>query len=366
MRLPDDDKSKKNMSPAVFSATLGVALFMGTLVVAVLLMNGQGNGTRGGGAAQVVSGQEESSAAENAGSTSREKTVNSPEDLDFWDMYPEETENQPTAEPETKPQETPSQADPATDGRHTLIQYRDGSEEWVLISPYLPKNTYDYTNLVSKSGMMEYFVKGRQTSYLGVSISKNDDYVDFVKVRKAGIDFVMLRVGARGYGSGQLMLDENFLDNIKRATDAGLRVGVYFFSQAITTEEVTEEANLVLENIQDYEISYPVAFDMEYVDNDTARVEALNKEEKTKIAITFMDVIKAAGYIPMLYGDKEWLIKRVDLTKLKDYDVWLSQPGDIPDYPYQFTMWQYDDNASVSGIAQRTNLSISFIDYGEK
>jgi GH25 family lysozyme M1 (1,4-beta-N-acetylmuramidase) len=116
----------------------------------------------------------------------------------------------------------------------------------------------------------------------------------------------------------------------------------------------------------DYEISYPVAFDMEYVDNDTARVEALSKEEKTKIAITFLDTVKATGYIPMVYGDKEWLIKRVDLSKLKDYDVWLSQPGDIPDYPYQFTMWQYDDNASVDGIAQRTNLSISFVDYGEK
>jgi GH25 family lysozyme M1 (1,4-beta-N-acetylmuramidase) len=365
MRLPDDDKIKKNMSPAVFSATLGVALFVGMLVVAVLLMNGQENGSgRSGVRGQVVSRQEEVSEAE-----SEERvggTVRSPEDLDFWDMYPEETENLPTVEPETKPQETQIQADPATDGKHTLIEYRDGSEEWVLISPYLPKNEYDYTNLVSKSGMMEYFVKGRKTSYLGVSISKYDDYVDFVKVRKAGIDFVMLRVGARGYGTGQLMMDDNFLDNMKRATDAGLQVGLYFFSQAITEEEVTEEANLVLQSIVDYDISYPVAFDMEYVDNDTARVEELNKEEKTKIAITFMDIIETAGYIPMLYGDKEWLIKRLDLSKLMEYDVWLSQPGDLPDYPYKFTMWQYDDNASVDGIAQRTNLILSFVDYGEK
>jgi GH25 family lysozyme M1 (1,4-beta-N-acetylmuramidase) len=363
MRLPDDDKYKKHMSPAVFTATLGVALFMGTLVVAVLLLNGQGDPPSGNsGVAQVASRQWEDTEVE----SEETGTGRSPDDLGFWDLYPETTETLPTVEVAPKPVETKTQADPATDGKHTLLTYRDGSEEWMLISPYLPKNEYDFTNLVSKSGMMEYFVNGRQTSYLGVSISKYDDYVDFVKVRKDGIDFVMLRVGARGYGSGQLTLDENFLDNIKRATDAGLRMGVYFYSQAITPEEAAEEANLVLTNIADYEISYPVAFDMEYVDNDTARVEALSKEEKTKVAITFLDTVKAAGYIPMVYGDKEWLIKRMDLSKLKDYDVWLSQPGDIPDYPYQFTMWQYDDNASVDGIAQRTNLNISFVDYGEK
>ena len=116
----------------------------------------------------------------------------------------------------------------------------------MLISPYLPKNEYDFTNLVCQSDVMKYYVDGKQASYSGVDISKLQDYVDFGKVKKAGIDFVMLRVGARGYGTGQLILDDYFSDNLKRATDAGLNVGAYFFSQAITKEEAVEEANMVL------------------------------------------------------------------------------------------------------------------------
>jgi GH25 family lysozyme M1 (1,4-beta-N-acetylmuramidase) len=366
MRLPDEDRSKKQISPAVFSATVGVALFVGTLLLVVLLMNQ--HSTPGGSSPSnqtpIVSASKKPSQTEEE--TIGETSVRSPDDLDFWDLYPPETETIPTEIPSSVPQQSQSKQDPSTDGKHTLLQYQDGQEEWVLISPYLPKNEYDFTNLVSKSGMMEYFVKGKKTSYLGVNISKYEDYVDFVKLRKAGIQFVMLRVGARGYGSGQLTLDEYFQDNIKRATDAGLAVGVYFFSQAITPEEAIEEANMVIENVKDYTVTYPVAFDMEYVTNDTARVEALSKEEKTNITKTFLETVKAAGYIPMIYGNKEWLIKRIDLSKLTDYDVWLSQPGDIPDYPYQFTIWQYTQDASLSGIAGLADLNLSFVDYGEK
>ena len=187
-----------------------------------------------------------------------------------------------------------------------------------------------------------------------------------LKLKKAGIDFVMLRVGARGYGSGQIVLDEYFADNLKRATDAGLQIGVYFTSQAITEAEAVEEANVVLNNIKDYKITYPVAFDMGFVDNDTARIEGVSRADKTKITKAFLDTIAAAGYKTLLYGNKEWLIKEVDLSKLSAYDVWLSQVGDVPDYPYRFTMWQYADDISVDGIAGYSNMNISFIDYSEK
>ena len=177
---------------------------------------------------------------------------------------------------------------------------------------------------------------------------------------------MMLRVGARGYSSGQLVLDDYFLDNIKRASDAELEIGVYFFSQAVTEAEAIEEANLVLEQIQDYTVRYPIAFDMEYVDNDTSRVEGVSRADKTTIARAFLDTVKAAGYEPMIYGDKQWLIKQIDLSKLTEYDIWLSQLEDIPDYPYQFSMWQYDRQASIDGISGYANLDISFIDYSEK
>ncbi len=285
-----------------------------------------------------------------------------PDDFDFWDMYPE-----PEATPE--PTQTPEavvENDPSTDGKHTLVQYADGKEEWVLISPYLPKHEYDFTKLVCQSSLMKYYEDGKQTSYVGVDISKYQDYVDFVKVKKAGINFVMLRVGARGYGTGQLILDEYFSENLKRATDAGLDVGVYFFSQAITKEEAVEEANMVIENLGEYQITYPVAYDMELVENDTARTDKLTKSEKTEMAKTFLDTIAAAGYKTMIYGNKEWLIKEIDMSKLTSYDVWLSQVADIPDYPYKFTMWQYQREGSVDGIAGYVNMNISFINYAEK
>lgn len=366
MRLPDEYDDDPKMSISAVYSIIGVTLFVAAILVLVLVMNND----NGGGAETVASkppvvadGNVEAEPSGDADEITA-GTGLSPDDLDFWDMYPEETKEEPESK-EEKPKEEVV-ADPSTDGKHTKITYADGKEEWVLISPYLTKNDYDFTKLVCQSNLMKYYEDGKKVSYVGTDISKYQDYVDFVKLKKAGIEFVMLRVGARGYGTGQIMMDDYFQDNIKRATDAGLEVGVYFFSQAITEDEAVEEANVVLESIKDYAITYPVAFDMEYIDNDTARIDDLTRDEKTKIAKKFLETIKNAGYIPMVYGDKEWLIKQVDLSKLNDYDIWLAQPGDLPDYPYKFSMWQYSHTATIDGIAGYADLNISFIDYSEK
>lgn len=370
MKLPDDYNDHSGLTPTVVSAIVAVTLFVGVILAVVLIMNYRETSNKSSNAAQETVAAEEASPIQkeypNADEILTGSTL-SPEDFEFWSMYPEETEPEETPmTTEDKPEEKTVENDPATDGKHTLVQYADGKEEWVLISPYLPKHEYDFTKLVCQSNLMKYYVDGKQVSFVGTDISKYQDYVDFVKLKKAGIDFVMLRVGARGYGSGQLVLDDYFTDNIKRATDAGLEVGVYFFSQAITDAEAVEEANMVLENIKDYSITYPVAFDMETIENDTARIDNLSKNEKTTIAKTFLDTIKTAGYKTILYGNKEWLIKQVDMSKLTAYDVWLSQQADVPDYPYKFTMWQYSKDATIDGIAGYADLNISFIDYSEK
>lgn len=378
MRLPDDYGERPGITPTLVSAIVAVTLFVGAILVVVLLMNDRGERPRTNVEQQqqtVVTDDTFLLGSENIGVEELPKTgVLSPKDLDFWDKYPIDTSEEDSAEESSHSQnngpskatESSAPSDPSTDGKHTLVQYADGTEEWVLISPYLPKHDYDFTRLVCQSDLMKYYVDGKQVSFVGVDISKYQDYVDFVKLRKAGVDFVMIRVGARGYGTGQLVLDDYYYDNIKRASDAGLRIGLYFSSQAITREEAIEEANMVLENIGDYQIDYPIAFDMELVANDTARIEALSKAEKTAIAKVFLDTIQDAGYVGMLYGNKEWLIKEIDMSKLTAYDVWLSQMSDIPDYPYRFAMWQYKENAIIDGIAGYTNLDISFIDYSEK
>ncbi len=366
MRLPDDYEERSGLTPTVVTAIMAVTLFVGVILVIVLLMNSSPNKKKPVVQQNNVDASVEATTDRVVYPDTDELLTGSnlsPEDLDFWDKYPEETE-EPTVEA-TEESIVKEENDPSTDGKHTLVQTQEG-EEWVLISPYLPKHEYDFTKLVCQSDLMKYYEDGKQVSYVGTDISKYQDYVDFVKLKKAGINFVMLRVGARGYGSGQLVLDEYFLDNIKRATDAGLEVGVYFFSQAINETEAIEEANMVLENIKDYKIAYPVAFDMEYIPNDTARIDNLSKAEKTAITKAFLDTIQNAGYKAMIYGNKEWLIKEIDMSKLTAYDVWLAQETDIPDYPYKFTMWQYNTEASLDGIAGYANLNISFIDYSEK
>ncbi len=308
-------------------------------------------------------------------------------DLDFWDMYPDEPdflmetgkenassekdgeEENKTARYEEEAKrvaEEEAAADPSKDGKHTLLTYADGSEEWALINPYLEQNTYDYTNLQMKADKMAYYDNGRSISYLGADLSKYNGDVDFEALKESGIDFVMLRLGSRGYGSGQIMLDEKFEENIKKATGAGLEVGVYFFSQAITEQEAVEESNFIIQTLANYKITYPVAFDMEYVQNDKARIDSLSRDEKTAVAKAFLENTKVAGYQPMIYGTKEWMIKHIDLTKLTDYDIWLSQQKDIPDYPYKFQMWQYTLEGKVNGVDGDVNLNISFVDYSEK
>lgn len=365
MRLPEDYDDHSSMTPTVVMTIVAVTAFVGAILIMVLLMN---NDTKSGNRREQLASEEVQGSSPVVMAPDIDELLTGstllPEDLDFWDKYPPKEPEEPPAE--TPPPQEAVENDPATDGKHTLVQYSNGKEEWVLISPYLPKHEYDFTRLVCQSDLMKYYVDGKQTSYVGVDISKTQDYVDFVKVKKAGINFVMLRAGARGYGTGQLIVDDYFNDNLKRATDAGLEVGVYFFSQAITKEEAVEEANMVLQNLGDYQISYPIAFDMEFIENDTARIDSLSKTEKTAIAKAFLDTIAAAGYKTMLYGNKEWLIKEIDMSKLTAFDVWLSQQTDVPDYPYQFTMWQYSTQGSVEGIAGPVNMNISFIDYSEK
>lgn len=304
-----------------------------------------------------------------------EERGGTPEDLDFWDMYPIESEDEEADVPSREEKDKADKANkaeeeegknPLDDGKHTLIECSDGSEEWMVISPYLPKNTYDFTSLVSNDDQMKYLEDGKKVSFLGADISKYQGKVDFYQLKEAGIDFVMLRVGARGYGSGQIIMDEYFATNIQKAAEAGLDIGVYFFSQAITEAEAIEEANLVIQNLEGYKIQYPVAFDMEYVENDTARVETLTRADKTTVTKAFLDTVQAAGYRPMIYGNKEWLLKRIDLAKLTAYDIWLSQQKDIPDYPYKFAMWQYTTSAEINGISGYTDLNICFIDYSVK
>lgn len=392
MRLPGDEEPVGSGLPVVYMV-VGVSAFVLILLFAILKSNDKQS--RGSTYLKEQQQQEEMAAEEEAQAEEPEKKLRA-EDLDFWDMYPVEEETEGAIpgegaartekstftekaervereEQERKAQSeaeeaAQAQSDPSTDGRHTRIINRDGTEEWVMLNPFLTKNTYNLTGLEDKAGLKRYMENGKKISYVGVDISRQNGDVNFASVKAAGVDYVMIRLGGRGYNTGQITLDENFKKNIEGAAAAGLDIGIYFYSQAISQEEAVEEVNFVIQNLEPYraQVRYPIAFDMEFVANDAARIDGLSKEDKTNIATSFLEGVKAAGYVPMIYGDKEWLIKEIDLARLKDYDVWLAQEEDLPDYPYQYTMWQYSTDGVLNGVTGEANLNICFVGYSQR
>jgi GH25 family lysozyme M1 (1,4-beta-N-acetylmuramidase)/Tfp pilus assembly protein PilV len=245
------------------------------------------------------------------------------------------------------------------------VRLSDGTKEEVDLDEDIDRNTYDYSNLTSKSPLMTYSVDGNVVSTCGVDISANSGEVDFSKLKSAGVDFVMIKIGARGYSSGNIVMDENYEDNLAAAKKAGLDIGVYFCSQAVSKSEAKEEADVVLDAIEKYTIKYPVAYVMENVTDDMARIEALDTSERTQMAKSFMDRVENSGYTPILYGDLEWLMTYVDMSKLDDYDVWYAQDSSKPDFPYEFTMWQYSSSATIKGIDSKATMILSFKDYAD-
>lgn len=245
------------------------------------------------------------------------------------------------------------------------VKHSDGTKEWVDINEDISRNKYDFSKLTYQKPFMNYYEDGKLVSKCGVDISANQGDVDFDKLKSAGCDFVMLKAGARGYSSGNLVSDEYFRDNLKAAKKAGLDIGVYFCSQAVTKSEAREEADEVLDAISGSSVKYPVVFVMENVIGDMARIEALDMADRTQIAKAFMDRVEDAGYKPMIYGDKEWLLTMVDMEDLQDYDVWFAQDSEEPEYPYEFGMWQYDTDASIKGISGDATMIMSFKDYAK-
>lgn len=286
-------------------------------------------------------------------------------DLDFWHDYDDEKNPAPvqTQVEVTEPEVTENELDPSTDGLHTLITYKDGTEEWLEINPYLALNDYNESNFVFVNNIMKYYENGVNVSYAGVDLSKNEDYVDFERLKSAGIDYVMIRLGQRGFVSGEITLDENFQDNYDRASAAGLDIGVYFFSQAITVEEAKEEAEFVIATLSENKINYPVVFYMEDVSGSDVRTKDLTQMARTNIAIAFMDAVEEAGYIPIICGNKEFLLKKISFGSLIGYEVWLCQEADTPDFPYEYSMWRYTEFGNIAGISGYANLNICFKDY---
>ena len=197
-------------------------------------------------------------------------------------------------------------------------------------------------------------------SVTGIDVSSYQYDIDFDAVKASGVDFVIIRLGYRGYGSGKIVFDKYAHHNLEAAAAAGLDVGVYFFSQAITPEEAEEEAYFVLEAIKDYEITMPIVYDWEHVSAADARTADMDRETLTKCCKAFLETIDAAGYWPMLYFNRRQAQYHMDISELKEYDFWLAAYTDRMEYPYKIKMWQYTNTGTVPGIFVDVDINVFF------
>lgn len=224
-----------------------------------------------------------------------------------------------------------------------------GGEHETRLYENVARHDFCEDDFVACGSRMAYVGEG-YTSRQGIDISHHDGEIDWREVKSWGADFVILRVGYRGYHSGKIRIDKRFHENIKGALAAGLEVGVYFFAQAITEEEAMEEARFVLQEIKDYKIALPVVYDPESILWDDARTDGVSKKQFTKNARVFCETVRAAGYKPMIYMNMIWQAFKLDLNELSEFDFWYAGYEKFPQTPYRFSFWQYSCMGIVDGI----------------
>ena len=223
----------------------------------------------------------------------------------------------------------------------------------------LQKNPFSEEDFIYQNG---YITCLSGESWLGIDVSHHQGQIRWDEVADAGIRFVMIRLGHRAVSDGVVRLDRYWEENIQGAKDAGLLVGVYFFSQAITVEEAKEEAMFVLEHLKGISLDFPVVYDWEdYFSSD--RVANMDAETLNACAIAFCEEIESAGYQPMVYFNLDLANRLLDLELMQKqgYPFWLAMYRDKMDWEYRPDIWQYTENGTVAGIDTPVDMNLFFI-----
>ena len=199
----------------------------------------------------------------------------------------------------------------------------------------------------------------------GIDVSGHKQNIDWEAVARDNIDFAIIRAGNRTYGSGLLFEDSYFHRNMQGAIAAGMDVGAYFFSNAITVEEAIEEADMFLEMLEPYReyVTYPVVCDWEYLGGKDSRAYGVDAQVLTQCVDAFCRRVKEAGYIPMFYFNDYCGYVKFDLSKLTQYGFWYAQYASTPDCIYDFQMWQFSSKGKVDGISSDVDMNLCFVPY---
>ena len=221
-------------------------------------------------------------------------------------------------------------------------------------------NDYSKAAFVLENGRMIYTDTGSYSYSTGIDVSEHNGSVDWNKVKADGIDFVFLRIGYRGYGTeGTLQEDANFEENYKNARKAGLKIGVYFFSQAVNETEAKEEADFVLKKLDGRTLDLPVTYDVENITEDDARTDNVSGEQFTSNIQAFSLEIANAGYTPMLYVNLQWELFVLNMSSLENLPIWYSSYEATPSSTYRFDYWQYSNMGKVDGIDGDVDMNIA-------
>ena len=250
-----------------------------------------------------------------------------------------------------------------TDPHEGQVYVYDGFD-WIWLTPLegvepnpMKKEDFEW------QGSIPVYVPDDYEVLRGVDVSEHQYDIDWQAAADSGIDFAFVRVGRRGYSAGALAEDEYFRQNLEGAHRAGLEVGVYFFSQAITVQEAIEEAEYTLELIEPYEITLPVVYDWEkiYDDPDGARTTGLDTHTLSDCAVAYCETIKRAGYTPCIYFNRHTGYYGLDLTRMTDYAFWFALPeSPFPNFYYKVDIWQYSFDDTVPGIPGPTDMNLLF------
>lgn len=198
-------------------------------------------------------------------------------------------------------------------------------------------------------------------SKFGIDISRHNGNIDWNAVKASGVDYVIIRCGYRGSSTGALIQDESFAKNIKGATAAGLKVGIYVFSQAVNEVEAVKEASLAVACAKGYNLTYPIFIDTE---SSGGRADKIDKATRTAVVNAFCQTVASAGYKPGIYASKTWFTDKLNMNNISSsYKIWVAQYAASLSYKGKYDMWQYSSKGKISGINGNVDLNLSYMGY---
>ena len=224
--------------------------------------------------------------------------------------------------------------------------------------PTLTPNPYSPTDFVYDE--RGYLTCTSGETMIGIDVSDHQHEIDWNAVAQSGVEFVMVRIGYRGYTQGEMFSDQNAHINLQGAKDAGLKIGAYFFSQAITPEEAIQEAEFCVAFLHNYSLDLPVVYDWEPIETENARTAGMDPAVLVQCARSFCQTVEEAGLDPMIYFNLQLANNYYDLLLLDDYPFWLALYSDTLDYENHVEMWQYTDSGYIPGISTSVDMNLLF------